>query len=597
MKKTILVSFLAVLFLFVACENKESNNQATPASKQGPGEKNPRKEGPEHQQPTPEQKTQIQAKMEYVKTLKLAQSPTDRSFHIVAAEIEHSELAEKNVRMFKLSIMDKDVKEVIELRGQYPMNLEKFDFNISSQNKSYTLRTDGVKSEIAYSAQVHCVDSGCSDYTLLVTRSDKGNAKSRSRLITSLESDRLALFAVNSEDNSDLSSYKVMDSLAKEMADRKKNQPFQCELDQVKAILEIPHETVGLNNMGQIGVIIDVYGCDKSEDGVLAQAFLEVTGETLKDFEGRVGSESGEPTTVVGGKVFSWSQLTTEAELILETEQYEIVNEEIEVIQIDLSYEEMQVMEADIDNALLEITLASDKENQGRLQTFSQGFQLSEEGTIAKIENTNSNWYCIKQTRNTDFRMAGICLVDAIVRLPKGSDLLVLDKDGLRVNESDLPMSKAEFFATLKAVSFDDRMAVVDQYVKYRKPTELLSDSDILSVLKTVSIDNEVEALQKLYPAIEKPLYMSLVMALLDEVSINEELNVLRFVQNDIETPISPLEVQQVLSELPRIGELEGFKILAPKVAVSRRGELHQVIDNELSRNDREEARQHLQGL
>ena len=365
---------------------------------------------------------------------------------------------------------------------------------------------------------------------------------------------------------------------------------YACDKAEAKQFLQIPFDTVGLRSMTQVEAVRSILGCGNEADGAFAQAFREVTGEELAAFASRAGGSA----ISFGSGSMNWDDLTPEVELVQKSLDFQITNHNIEVIQVPVDYDDVEIVEQNTAHPSIKLNFSSDQENASNLESYVRQYHQQEEGNLVAIENRSRNGYCVRITRGFEFRMSGICLLKILVILPKDSQTLIIDKNGMRVNDSELPISKSEFFSALKNVGAGKEINVVRQFMQNRNVGVMLSYDDAMAVLSEVGISDETEAFRLIYPAISKPLSSGFVLQVMDEVSISDEFDVLQLMANDIQTPLAPSDLGRILDEIGISDELETFKLLAPKVAREKRMELIDVIDREL---DEKKATRFLMGL
>ncbi|MCB0327919.1 MAG: hypothetical protein KDD52_09930, partial [Bdellovibrionales bacterium] len=240
----------------------------------------------------------------------------------------------------------------------------------------------------------------------------------------------------------------------------------------------------------------------------------------------------------------------------------------------------------------VDLIFASDPENLSNLDVYVNQFQQIGEGNVVKFARNAQNEFCIRIRKGFDFRMAGICLLKAVVKLPANSNIQIIDENGIRINDSSLPISKSEFFNALEHASVGGELRVVRQYVKNHRPQDKLNENEVMTILSNVSISEEIDALKAIYPMIvPKPISVDFAIALLDKVSISDQTQAFLLLLQDLPVPITPRDLGRLLDEVSLSDKLKAFKHLAPLVDRNQRAELFEIIDNELGISDGKEAR------
>ena len=101
-----------------------------------------------------------------------------------------------------------------------------------------------------------------------------------------------------------------------------------CDKEQVKRLLKIPFDTVGLRSMAQVSARRALLKCSDDENGPFAQAFQEVTGESLKQFASRSGNGMSSNKSVFP---VTSDDLSPESSLTYKTKSFSTIPVEVQV--------------------------------------------------------------------------------------------------------------------------------------------------------------------------------------------------------------------------------------------------------------------------
>ena len=368
---------------------------------------------------------------------------------------------------------------------------------------------------------------------------------------------------------------------------------YACDKSLMKKFLLTVHDTVGLNSTHKINIIKKAANCNDMSDNEFSEIFREVIGTDMNEYF--KNNDTSVPNFIESNENES---SYPETQITKQKKVFNDIDTRSQILQIPSDKADIKLLSSKDNNSIVvELDFAADPKNSDYLNNYINRFELVEDGAIASIHKKRGNEYCKQMRIGSVFRMAGICLLNTKVSLPNNSSILVLDKNGDRVNKSSLPMIKSEFLLKLENTMGGNKIKLIKEYVKNNDPNDIFYSNDIQLVLNSVSFSEKLDTLDLLSPLIVRPLPTELFYYVMNDVSFNEKLDIVRMLSPLLNTPLSADFVHQTIRLIDSFDSLEAFKILATKVSKQDKDKLLSVIEYELSYFDRKEARECLKGL
>lgn len=186
-------------------------------------------------------------------------------------------------------------------------------------------------------------------------------------------------------------------------------------------------------------------------------------------------------------------ELTPGAKLIWAKNLIEISNS-IEQLTIKLDPVLAIKIEVSEDNKTrLAVDAFADPKNASRAELLAKGFRIHREGTKAILSSTINSNYCESERINGNLRGKGSCIYQVTIALPKGSQLLVLNRENKRLTQLDRALSGDDLIETINAASTFEKLKTLKETLQRQSKLKVSAD-ELVKIVNIVGTFDKVEA-------------------------------------------------------------------------------------------------------